>query len=280
MYSKTCQKCIALTATVFLLLSPGVVNAQDGPGAAASDQPAATESMVEESTTLDVTGAAGSEAAAKSGLQAQDKAVASETTVDADEAVKAAVPSIFLPMVSMTDSSVSAAETQAYWRTLRYEGFEGIWPGTGWRTYDCNGTTGGTYYWDDESYKPYVGYWSAWPAGSALNPRYYYYPNNACTWMIYGPFNLYYAQYARMLFYRWNQTELNYDYIGWYVSCNNYNFYGYRVSGDSGGWRSGNLSLNRCLGDSTVWIGFKFTSDSSIVDDGPFIDHIYVQEYR
>ena len=180
--------------------------------------------------------------------------------------------------VSVNEVAASAAD--ASWRTIKFEGFEGAWPNSGWRTYDCNGTANGDYFWDDESWIALSGRWSGWPAGNRLNPATTFYPNNACAWMIYGPFSLRLAQSARLVFNYWNQSERDLDWIGWYASCDGVNFSGFRVSGDSGGWRSATQSLNGCGRDSTVWIGYKFTSDGSVVDDGPFIDNIYIQEFR
>jgi hypothetical protein len=99
------------------------------------------------------------------------------------------------------------------------------------------------------------------------------------SWMVYGPFSLRYALSSRLFFRYWNQSERNFDYFNWYYSCNGANFYGFRVSGDSGGWQYRYMTIP-CTGDSTVWIAFRFTSDGSVTDDGPFVDNVYVQEYR
>lgn len=251
--------------------------------AAVVNQPAATEAMMSAEAVFTLDELAVTTAEPKSAEQATEKLVPSAEETNEESDVKR---HLYLPMItngigSATD--VEAAATTASWRTLKYEGFEGAFPNTGWRAYDCNGTRYGVQYWDDTNYKRYSGSWSGWAArggANGLDPRNYFYPNNACSWMIYGPFSLSRAQNALLTFKYWNQSERNYDWLNWYVSCDGTNFTGWQVSGDSGGWRTGSWNLSQCLRDSTVWIGFKFTSDGSNVDDGPFIDDIYIQEYR
>lgn len=173
------------------------------------------------------------------------------------------------------------------WTTIKSEGFEGQFPNGAWQVFDNDGSTNGQYYWDDDDYKPRAGSWSAWAANGGANardPQYSFYANNMRSWMRYGPFDLSNANDAELLFHYWNQSEANYDYFGWYASANGTNFYGYRVSGDSGGWRYVNFdltavpTLGNLVGDSSVWIAFIFNSDSSIVDDGPFVDDVLLQK--
>lgn len=173
------------------------------------------------------------------------------------------------------------------WTTILNDGFEAVpWPFAGWSTYDVNGATNGNYYWDDDDYKPYRGSWSAWPANNALDPAFSNYPNNQRTWMIYGPFSLADAAKATMTFQYWSQTELRYDWLGWFASPNGSSFYGNWVSGDSGGWRPGVIDFanvpgyGSMLGDSSVWIGFYFYSDSNTTLKGPFIDDLFIQKFN
>lgn len=193
------------------------------------------------------------------------------------------------PEVASTDEAkVSGEELPAAadgWTTLLTDGFESVpWPYAGWSLFDSNGTTGGTYYWDDESYRPYRGGWSGWPAGNALNPASSAYPNLMRSWMIYGPMNLSDAAQATFTFQYWNKSELNYDWLFWAASPDGSRFYGNWVSGESGGWRPGVIDLSNVpgygsmLGDASVYIGFYFYSDSTTRDVGPFIDDIFVQK--
>ena len=174
------------------------------------------------------------------------------------------------------------------WNTVMSEGFEGAFPSGAWSAYDGDGSTNGEYFWDDTNYKPYSGSWSGWAARGGANgvdPASYYYPDNAQSWMVYGPFDLSNSSDAELLFYYWNRSEVNYDWFGWYASTNGTDFYGSSVSGDSLGWSYVNFdltavpSLGNVTGDSSVWIAFIFTSDVSNVDDGPFVDDVVLQKY-
>jgi hypothetical protein len=178
--------------------------------------------------------------------------------------------------------------TEASWVSLMTQGFEGSFPSGSWQAFDANGSTNGEYFWDDDDFKPHNGSWSAWAANggaNGLDPALYYYPNNAGSWMVYGPFDLSDANDAELQFYYWNQSEINYDWFGWYASTNGTNFYGTRVSGDSQGWKFVNFdltnvpTLGNVTGDSSVWIAFYFASDSTNVDDGPFVDDVLLQKY-
>lgn len=280
-------------AAALLLLVSAPALAQEDQGEVTTAQEGAATTVTEVTSNaaavLDVTqneivAAAGVEdvaadAATKTELQGQDKL---EATAEGGSAPDNKAL-LFLPQIgggSLGDAEASS--TTAYWRNIAIETFEGLFPSGYWRAYDGNGTSYGQYYWDDDDYKPYSGRWSAWAANGGINgrdPQYYYYPNRADSWMVYGPFSLRYAQSARLFFRYWNQSERNFDYFNWYYSCNGVNFYGVRVSGDSGGWQYRYLTVP-CTGDSTVWIAFRFTSDGSIIDDGPFVDNVYIQEYR
>ena len=59
--------------------------------------------------------------------------------------------------------------TLAGWTTLMTEDFEGIFPSTGWTAFDYDGITNDEYYWDDDSYRPHWGAWSAWCADEGAN---------------------------------------------------------------------------------------------------------------
>lgn len=280
-----------------LVTSISPIFAQSAPevdgGVTASTVAAATEIMDTTVATLDSPMMNTESTAGKENNQTTEKAIPGDSDVSPEDVAQEVVEkrSLFLPIVATANTLVEAASIAppARWNWLEYELFEGSWPDAGWRTYDCNGSTGGDRYWDDESYKPKTGSWSAWPAGAGanyLNPYTSFYGNNACAWMIYGPFSLQYASAAKLTFNYWNQSERNYDWFEWMASCNGVNFYGTKTSGDSAGWRSQQLDLAKipglgsCLRDSTVWIGFRFSSDGSNVDDGPFVDDVQVQAYQ
>ncbi len=182
-----------------------------------------------------------------------------------------------------------AQSTLAGWTTLMTQNFEGAFPATGWTAFDNDGATNGEYYWDDDNYKPHWGSWSAWCAdagANGLNPEFDLYPNNAKSWLMYGPFDLSSHSDAELQFYYWNQSEAGYDYFRWTASTNGTNFYGTSVSGDSGGWQYVNFDLTNVptlgdvTGDSSVWIAFIFNSDNSFTDDGAFVDDITLRAYE
>jgi len=164
--------------------------------------------------------------------------------------------------------------------TLMEEDFEGVFPSGLWSVY-------GDPTWDDDDYKPYAGFWSAWCANGgslALDPQFSNYADNMDSWMIYGPFDLSDAVNAELDFYYWNESEVGLDYFSWMASPDGTNFYGYKVSEDSGGWRDIIFDLanvptvgNLC-GESSVWIAFKFDSDSTLNYKGAFVDDIILQK--
>lgn len=171
--------------------------------------------------------------------------------------------------------------------TLLQEDFDGTFPTGSWRVLDENGSQYGEYYWDDDDARAFNGADSAWVANggqNGLDPAFYNYPDNLQSWMIYGPFDLGDAASAQFSFQYLNLSELRYDFLGWYVSPNGVDFYGQRASGDSRGWKPVNINLasvpayGNMLGDSSVWIAFRFTSDGYRTDRGAFIDQVRVHK--
>lgn len=164
------------------------------------------------------------------------------------------------------------------------EGFESAWPNGAWYTFDNNGSTGGTLCWDDENWIAKKGSWSGWPAGGCaggLNPNNSYYPNNMDSWMVYGPFSTSGAKNGNLKFNYWNQSEEGYDYLYWCVSPNYADWYcDWHTGSTANKWKVGKINLKSVpgygsmLGDSSVYLAFVFQSDSSEVDDGPFIDEV------
>ncbi|OGO28847.1 MAG: hypothetical protein A2Z16_11150 [Chloroflexi bacterium RBG_16_54_18] len=177
-----------------------------------------------------------------------------------------------------TDEQTSAVG----WNLMMTEGFEGAFPAGLWEAFDNNGSGNGEYYWDDDDYLPHTDSWSAWAArggANGLDPQFYYYPDNMDSWMVYGPFDLSDCSEAEYNFYYWNQSEPNYDFFGWAASGNGVNFYGWELSGDQSSWSPVTFDLDSYCGDPDVWIMFSFISDSSNVDDGAFVDDIYLWKY-
>jgi hypothetical protein len=106
-------------------------------------------------------------------------------------------------------------------------------------------------------------------------------------WMVYGPFDLSGAMYARMTFDNWTESvEEDYDQdenpYGFYYgfSADNEQFYGYFRPGDWTPWRQEYLPLDEVCGLSQVWVGFCFYSDQTNNDKGTFVDNILIEEYN
>ena len=157
------------------------------------------------------------------------------------------------------------------------ENFEGEFPGTKW-------TLWGSPTWDDESYRPYSGYWSGWCAGSTRTPPGPYPPNMHAR-MIYGPFSLSDATDAGFWFYYWLDSEQNYDYLFFGASIDGTTFYGYQYSGRWRYWHEDYFDLtevptlgNLC-GRPQVWISFLFHSDETIQYEGAYLDDIALFKY-
>jgi len=178
-------------------------------------------------------------------------------------------------------SPIKLASSAQGWTDLMTQNFEGTFPTAGW-TIGENGD--GDYRWAKRDCRPYSGYYSAWGVGGGVNGSGLQcgslYPNNATTWMMYGPFDLSTATDAELLFYRWNKT-VDPDRLFWGASLDGNHFYGTVAIGDSGGWQYASFDLTNVftLGDVTgqpqVWIGFFFISDSAYRDyEGAYIDDV------
>lgn len=164
---------------------------------------------------------------------------------------------------------------------IRSEGFEGGIPA------DFNPS--GTPTWGATTYRKFAGTKSAYCVGSSVaapGP----YPANANAWMKYGPFSLADAQDARLSLRAWIKTEPGWDYINIMASTDGTNFSGFAISGDwtADGWLdmafgfsdlSGlNLGDPSLLGQPQVWFALIFTSDSSVQDEGVYVDNIVLEK--
>jgi hypothetical protein len=194
-----------------------------------------------------------------------------------DDPAKAANPSLPNGLVASSG-----------WTVIMTEDFEGVFPSGLWDVFDNDGAANGEFFWDDDDYKSQSGSWGAWPAkggADGIDPELYYYPNNMDSWMVYGPFDLSDATDAELQFHYWNISELNHDWFSWCASADGTYFYCDSVSGDSFGWNYVNFDLTsvpglgNLTGDSTVWIGLIFESDSSNFDEGPFVDDFLLQKH-
>lgn len=178
---------------------------------------------------------------------------------------------------------VSSPINAASVTTILSEGFEGVFPSPGWsRTLDPS--------WDDVNCFPVEtgGSWSGWVAGTTINPcGGTDYPNNMNSWLVYGPFSLANAKSASLDFYFRMISESCCDFFSWGASTNGSIFtFGTQYSGTylngpfNNGYNFASLDLTNApglgnlTGQPAVWIAFRFTSDSTVTNDGPFIDGI------
>lgn len=160
--------------------------------------------------------------------------------------------------------------------TLLNEDFEGAFPGTTWSLY--NSPT-----WGLTTYRSQSATHSAYCCGSTIaapGP----YPANMQGWMIHGPFDLSDTAYGKLTFDAWVKSESSWDILFFGFSTNGINFNGYAYSGDlsSYGWIPTEVPLtnspvNIC-GEPQVWFACMFQSDSTIQDEGGYVDNIVIQK--
>jgi hypothetical protein len=172
---------------------------------------------------------------------------------------------------------------------LLQETFEGSFPtDNGWTVYDCDASDGLEYYWNDVAVNPWAGSWAGWVAAGGANgfipaSTSTTYPNNTCAWMKIGPYNLAGVNSGSFTLKYWNKSEASWDYLKWFVSINNSNWYGYVHSGNSGGYQTGTIDLSNVptlgdiRGDTSVWFSVIFDADASNVDSGAYVDNIYLE---
>ena len=178
-----------------------------------------------------------------------------------------------LPFVPALAASASGAPGVGSGGTIFYDGFE-QGPLPAW-TVDGNPT------WANVNYRAAAGQWSAYCAGSAINPPGPY-ANNMAAWLVAGPFDLSAVTSATFNYKVYFNTESNKDWIDGMVSINGESFYGSGSSGNSQGWENRSIdltnvaTLGNVCGRSQVWIAFRFESDPAIVYEGAYVDEVSV----
>jgi hypothetical protein len=185
-------------------------------------------------------------------------------------------------------AGVPKGQIKTGWTTIKYEGFEGAFPNE-WSVYTTHG--GVDAYWDDTAYKYYAGSWSCFCAdlGSASMGYGGQYVNDMYAWLVYGPFDLSDATEAEWTFYHWTKTTLG-DWFHNLVSVDGVNFIGGRMSGDFtdepgnvNGWLQSTRDLSVVgyiypVGQPQVWVAFVFSSNESDVNDGTYVDEVYIRK--
>jgi len=165
-------------------------------------------------------------------------------------------------------------------QTILNDDFEGAFPGP-WQLFAATDTGWGT-----SSYRAAGGSSSAYCAGdgSSPAPQGGPYPNNMQSWMIFGPFSLADATAANAAFDVWMKTQpvagdVYNDYLFYGLSLNGSNFSGFKTAGDTQGWYAASFDFSEItalatIGATQVWFGIGFVSDSSVTDEGVYIDNV------
>lgn len=178
----------------------------------------------------------------------------------------------------------STPTSGAAWVNIATENFEGSFPQANWQLFYDSG-----FYWGKRTCRPFGGSYSGWSVGAGAQGGGLtcgaHYPNNANSWLVYGPFSLVGATHAELLFQGWQNAEAGYDGVGWGASKNGTDFYGMSVTGSTGGWVSRSLNLaavpgfGSFIGQPQVWISINFFSDSSVTyPEGVYVDDIVLRK--
>lgn len=212
------------------------------------------------------------------------------TSVSADSPLPLPPPIVGEPFTAVLDNiplnqePINAANLDAGWTAVLSETFEaGI--GLGWNVVDQDGFTNGEYKWGAEIYSPpSSGTRSVWAVGAGedgnlLDINNDGYPNNVDSWLIYGPVDMSQANDAVLSFAYWLETDGG-DLFGIATSTNGTDFSGIQSQVDSTGWTNASYDLSAQAGQSSVYIAFAFTSDTSgnaAGEMGALIDDVELQ---
>jgi M6 family metalloprotease-like protein len=170
---------------------------------------------------------------------------------------------------------------------LMSQTFEGSFPTSGWEVAEA-GTD--VYMWGRRDCRSYTGTYSGWAVGGGTNGSTLgcgsTYPESVDSYITYGPFsteNGYINGEVKFKF--WLNSEPGWDYLWVTAGTGGSNEWGYKISGNSGGWLTGTLNLNdvdgygtSVIGHPKVWIRFRFTSDYlNSTGEGAFLDDIILR---
>lgn len=186
--------------------------------------------------------------------------------------------------------SAGGQATTVTWVTLESQPFEAAtWPGS-WRVSDADGAINGEYTWIAAPCRVFEGAYSGMAVGggadgikTACDANY---PNNARSWMIYGPFNLSDAVAAEVQIKAWVYTEPDNDILCLAASTGGKVFNGWCFSGYSDGWVDERLDLaniyrmGSLLGRSDIYIALAFITNSSVTrpHQGAYVDNVVLRK--
>jgi hypothetical protein len=186
----------------------------------------------------------------------------------------------YLPMV------IRAEPVPVGWQTLVNTTFEGDFPGS-WDVFDNDGTSHDVYYWASRPCRAYQGSNSGWAVGGGANGSPLgcgsKYPNDADSWMVYGPFSLENTTAARLDYKLWLYSESGYDWVCRMASTDGVIFSGLCNSGNSNGWIDRALDLTDIAGTDLrgqpqVWVAIRFYSDFLYnFSEGAYVDNVVLR---
>jgi len=192
------------------------------------------------------------------------------------------LPAMDLPE-SLRNPVPETARANGYWRPLMQSDFELYWP-YDWSAYSEFGYT--DCYWGNVSCRSWSGSWSIHcsnDGSAAPTATCDSYVNGMSTVMKFGPFDLSNASAGYMTFYTLLDLEDTFDSFYYLVSTDDVGYYGVEMETDTSGWENRSLdfasvpTLGSVLGESAVWIAFRFTSDASFTEgEGAYVDDVEV----
>jgi hypothetical protein len=191
------------------------------------------------------------------------------------------------PPLTHAVSGKAAAPT---WETVVSQPFERTtWPSV-WHVADTNGATGGDFKWIAADCNVFAGEFSGMAVGGGVNGMELgcsdNYPNNARSWLTFGPFSLQDAIGAVVEAKVWVYTEPYNDELCIAASTDAKQYDGVCVSGSSGGWVEEQLDLGdvyrvgNLLGRSNLYVGFAFITNDSVTrpNGGAYVDNILLRK--
>lgn len=177
---------------------------------------------------------------------------------------------------------IGAAEGSQGWITIFQDGFEHEFPGQ-WEVGDARFGYG-EYHWAKRDCRAQEGSHSAWAVGGgedgALLGCGSDYPNDAYSYMTYGPFSLEGAAAAELAFQLWLNSQPGVDSIFWGFSTDGQYYRGPAPrTGPPVGWTEVTLDLGEAVGEAEVWITFLFLSDGSMrLGEGAHVDNVVLRK--
>ena len=186
--------------------------------------------------------------------------------------------------------SAGGTTTTVNWVNIATQPFEAnTWPGS-WRSSDADGAANGEYKWIAATCRVLEGTYSGMAVGGGVDGIKTAcdadYPNNAKSWLIYGPFSLQDAVAAEVLIKAWVYTELDNDMLCLAASTDGKTFNGWCFSGYSDGWVDERLNLDNIyrmgslLGKTNVYVALAFLTNGSVTrpHQGAYADNIVVRK--